>query len=109
MARHPRQQAAAPAVSATSAADAGGSYRPGRQPLTADRPATRRAPAVAAVRQPCHGRVDLGEALTGLAQQRAGMLALERERGTLGIMLIVGASRTRLDDPGHLPLEPAQP
>ena len=37
------------------------------------------------------------------------MLALERERGALGIVLVITASRTRLDDPRELSPEPAQP
>lgn len=37
------------------------------------------------------------------------MLALERERGALGIVLVIAASRTRLDDPRELSPEPAQP
>lgn len=47
--------------------------------------------------------------LARLAEQRGSVLALERERGTLGIVLIVRTSRTRLDDPGQLQLQPDKP
>jgi len=45
----------------------------------------------------------------GLADQGREVLALERERGALGIVLVIAASRTRLDDPRELSPEPAQP
>jgi hypothetical protein len=45
----------------------------------------------------------------GLAEQGRNMLPLERERGSLGIVFVIAASRTRLDDPRELSPEPGQP
>jgi hypothetical protein len=89
--------------------DAGGGYRPRGQARGADRLTAVLASAVSALREPDHRRLDLGKVLLGLADQGRDMLALERERGALGIVLVIAASRTRLDDPRELSPEPAQP
>ncbi len=43
--------------------------------------------------------------LTSLVEQRRHMLAFERERRPLRIVLIVDPARTGLDDPGQIPLK----
>jgi hypothetical protein len=53
--------------------------------------ATALTPAVAALRQPEHRRVDLGEMPTGLVEQGSHMLPLERDRGAFRIVLVVSA------------------
>jgi hypothetical protein len=92
-----------------STSNTSGSDRPGGQARGADRLTAVLTCAVAAISEPDHRRVDLGEVLTGLAEQGRDMLTLERERGALGIVLVIGASRTRLDDPRELSPKPVQP
>jgi len=75
-----------------------------------DGPPAAVARVVAALGQPGHGRVDLDQIVTGLAEQRGDMLPLECDRRAFRVMLVVGAGHPgRLDDSVELPLQPIQP
>ena len=84
---------------AGGAADAGGGGGAGGQAVGGDGPATGGAGAVAALVQAAQRRVDLVEVLARPLQQRGGVLALERDRRALGVVLVVVlADVGRLDD-----------
>ncbi len=90
-----------PSRSARRAVDARPRDRPRLQPGRRDRSATAFAGAVAPVPEPLDRRVDLGEVQPGLLDERADLRPLERDGGTLRVMLVVGVRVQRsLDDPG---------
>ena len=90
------------------AADAGEGRRARREPLGADRAAAYIAYFVYARVEFPQRLVDRGQAGARLGKQRRDMLALERDRGTLGVVLVVAARRAAGnagDDRGELPLK----
>jgi putative ABC transport system permease protein len=90
--------------------DAGPCGRAGGQPLPADGSPALVAAAVPALRQPLKRGVERRHLLPRRLEQRGGVLALERERRALRVVLVVGPSRTRrLRQPGELPLERRHP
>src|SRR6185369_11836140 len=95
---------------AAGAAHARGGHRAGREAGGTDVLAAALAPAVAALRQLPHGRIDLRELLTGLVEQGGHVLPLKGDRRAFRIVLIVGPGRVRrLDDPAKLALQPIEP
>src|SRR6185437_6302611 len=74
---------------AGGAADAGGGGGAGGQVFGGDGPAAGGAGFVAAVVQAPLGGVDLAEVLAGPIQQGGGVLALERDRRALRVVLVV--------------------
>src|SRR5581483_7823954 len=80
------------------------------QPRGGDRLAAAFAPAVPAFGQPPRRRLDLGQVLAGRAGQGGQVLALERDGGAFGVVLVVAPGRPRrLDDRPELPLQRGQP
>ncbi len=88
------------------AADAGRCRRPGGKPLGRDQLAATLAASVTARGQPGHRRVDPGQLPAGLIEQGRDVLPLERDRGALGIVLVVGVGLTgRLDNRAEVALQ----
>ena len=84
--------------------------RPSFEPPGADRLPASLALAVVAVVEAAQRGVDLAQVLSGLVEQRGHVLALERDRGAFGIVLVVGVGRAcRVDDAGMVSLKRGQP
>ena len=95
---------------ASSTVDTGPCGRAGGQPVFADRPAAPLAHAVPALLQPLQRGADRRHLLPRRLEQGGGVLALERERRALRVVLVVGSGRTsRLGQPSELPLERGHP
>lgn len=92
------------------APDTRGGRWTGGEPVLPDRLAAPDADAVCAVVEPADRGVDLRDLICGLGQQRSGVLALERERRALRVMLVVGARRARgLGDSCELAVQRGRP
>jgi hypothetical protein len=92
------------------AADAGRRRRTGSQPFIPDWLPAAHADAVASGLPSAKRRIDLGDPLPRLAAQRGRVLPLERQRGTLGVVLVVRTARSRgLGDAVEVPLQRRYP
>jgi hypothetical protein len=92
------------------AADAGHRGRPGRQPFLPDRLPAPFAYPVPAGFQPLQRRVDRGQLLPRRVKQRGGVLPLEGQRGSFGVVLVVGPGRARrLGEVSELPFQRRDP
>jgi hypothetical protein len=92
------------------AADAGHCGRAGRQTFLPDRLSAPLAYPVPAGFQPLQRRVDRGQLLPRRVKQRGGVLPLEGEGGSFGVVLVVGPGRARrLGEVGELPFQRRDP
>jgi hypothetical protein len=78
------------------AADAGHRGRPGRKAFLPDRLPAPFAHPVPAGFQPLQRLVDRAQLFPRRVKQRGGVLPLEGERGSFGVVLVVGPGRARL-------------
>jgi hypothetical protein len=92
------------------AADAGHRGWAGRQPFLPDRLPAPFAYPVPAGFQPLQRRVDRGQLLPRRVKQRGGVLPFEGQRGSFGVVLVVGPGRARrLGEVGELPFQCRDP
>jgi len=105
-----RPRPLAPPAAACRAAHAGGGGGAGRQPFGPDRLPAPVAHPLPALGQPPQRVVDRRHLLPRRLEQGGGVLALERKRRALRVMLVVGPGRAgRLGQPGELPLQRVPP
>ena len=99
-----------PPAAASRAAHAGDGGGAGRQPFGPDRLPAPVAHPVPALVQPPQRVVQCRHLFPRRLEQGGGVLALERERRALGVVLVVGPGRAgRLGQPGELPLQRGHP
>src|ERR1039458_8634787 len=101
---------ALPGLPRGGADDAGARGGTGGQPLGGDGPPAPLAPPVTALPEPVQRLIQLGQVAVRLVEQSGQLGPLERDRGTLGIMLVVsGDPCGRLHDAVELPPERGDP
>src|SRR5215470_12345387 len=92
------------------ALDAGRRGRPDGKALGRNRLPATRAASVTACLEPPDRRIDLGETVLRLADQRGDVLSLVGDGRTFGVVLIVGVCLAcRLDHRAELSLQASQP